>query len=71
MSKVLNVAGHAIDLDDGRVLAPGEEATGVNLNIDHNRSAIGQGLLLEIKIKNTARRQQSADDEATGEDKTK
>lgn len=44
MSKVLNVAGHPIDLDDGRTLAPGEEAEGVDTNHPHNRAVIVRGL---------------------------
>lgn len=44
MSTVLNVAGHPIDLDDGRTLAPGEQAEDVNTDHPHNRVLVVEGL---------------------------
>lgn len=40
MSTVLNVVGHPIDLDDGRTLAPGEEAEEVDTDHPHNRALV-------------------------------
>lgn len=45
MSDVLNVAGHPIDLDDGRTLAPGEEAVEVDTDHPHNRALVVNGHL--------------------------
>lgn len=44
MSTVLNVAGHPIDLDDGRTLAPGEQAEEVDTTHPHNRVLVVEGL---------------------------
>lgn len=38
-----NVAGHSIDLDTGRTLAPGEKAEGVNVDHPHNQALIARG----------------------------
>lgn len=47
MSTVLNVAGHPIDLNDGRTLAPGEEADGVDTDHPHNRAlAVNQHIVV-------------------------
>lgn len=46
MSAVLNVAGHPIDLSDGRVLAPGEDADEVDTDTPHNRALVVNGHLL-------------------------
>jgi hypothetical protein len=71
MSKVLNVASHPIDLDDGRTLAPGEEAVGVNLNITHNKVAVAQGLLIEVKSAPAKKQSsRSASTDTTGEEET-
>lgn len=43
-STALNVAGHAVDLDDGRVLAP-EESAEIDANKPHNRALVVGGLL--------------------------
>lgn len=45
MSTVLNVAGHPVDLDDGRTLASGESAE-VDADKPHNRVNIVNGHLL-------------------------
>lgn len=45
MSTVLNVSGHPIDLDDGRTLAPGEQAEKVNTDHPHNRALVVNGQL--------------------------
>lgn len=73
MSKVLNVAGHPIDLDDGRTLAPGEEAEGVDTTHPHNRAVIVNGLAT-VTEGTTPRKTQPdklakavADDNDTGE----
>lgn len=44
MSTVLNVTGHPIDLDDGRSLAPGEQAEDVDTDHPHNRVLVTDGL---------------------------
>lgn len=44
-STVLNVAGYAIDLDDGRTLAPGKTAE-VDADQPHNRALVVNGHLL-------------------------
>lgn len=49
MSTVLNVAGHPIDLDDGRTLAPGEQAEEVNTDHPHNRVLIVEGLATVVE----------------------
>lgn len=49
MAKILNVGNHAIDLDDGRTLAPGEEADGIDVDSSHNKSVIDQGLALVVE----------------------
>lgn len=49
MSTVLNVAGHPIDLDDGRTLAPGEEAEDVNTDHPHNRVLVVRGHLTVLE----------------------
>lgn len=36
MTKITNVSNHSLDLDDGRVLAPGESAE-VDLHKTHNQ----------------------------------
>lgn len=46
MSTVLNVAGHPIDLDGGRVLAPAETADEVDTDAPHNRALVVQGHML-------------------------
>lgn len=48
MAKVLNVTSHPIDLSDGRVLAPGEEADDVAAGNRHNKSLIQQGHVLVL-----------------------
>lgn len=74
MAKVLNVTGHSIDLDDGRTLAPGEEAEDVNTEHPHNAAVIDQGFALVVE-EAVARKGQSsrpakdAPDDTTGEDK--
>lgn len=45
MSSVLNVAGHPVDLDTGRTLAPGEEAHDVDTTAPHNRVLVLAGLV--------------------------
>jgi len=37
MSTVLNVAGHPVDLDNGRTLAPGESVEDIDTGKPHNR----------------------------------
>ncbi len=58
MSTVLNVAGHPVDLDDGRTLASGESAE-VDAGKPHNRVLIVQGHLLVTDGK-TPRKSQPA-----------
>lgn len=48
MTKVLNVTTHAIDLDDGRTLAPGETADDIKEGNRHNKTLIEQGLILVV-----------------------
>lgn len=50
MTKILNVASHSVDLDDGRVLAPGEKAT-VDIDDPHNKILIEQGSVLVVEPK--------------------
>lgn len=45
MSTVLNAAGHPVDLDDGRTLAPGE-STEADAMLPHNRVLVTSGALL-------------------------
>lgn len=74
MAKVLNVAGHPIDLDDGRTLAPGEEAEDVDTDHPHNRAVIVRGLAT-VTEGTTPRKTQpaklakAAADDNDGEDK--
>lgn len=49
MSTVLNVAGHPIDLDDGRTLAPGEQAEEVDTDHPHNRVLVVGGLATVVE----------------------
>jgi hypothetical protein len=73
VSKILNVAGHPVDLDDGRVLAPGEEAE-ADTNHPHNRMLVVRGLV-NVTEGTTPRKTQparlvknAADSTDTGED---
>jgi hypothetical protein len=69
MSRVLNVTNHSIDLDGGRILAPGEEAKSIDINNPHNRVAIARGLAIEIKSEPAKKQSsQQAKTENTGED---
>lgn len=45
MSKVLNVAGHPVDIDDGRTLDPLAEAE-ADTDHPHNRALVIAGLLV-------------------------
>ena len=45
MSTVLNVASHAVDLHDGRTIAPGESAD-IDIKIEHNARLVAAGLIL-------------------------
>ena len=49
MSSILNVSNQVIDLDDGRTLAPGEEAVDVDVNHPHNQLILDEGLALTVK----------------------
>lgn len=48
MSIVLNISSHPIDLDDGRILGPGEVAEDVDLDIAHNQGQLEDGHLREL-----------------------
>lgn len=48
-STVKNTATHAVDLHDGRVLAPGEVAEDVDLNDPHNRALYANGDIMTVK----------------------
>ena len=64
MTKILNVASHPVDLDDGRTLAPGEEAT-VDTDDLHNKVLIDQGSILVMadeKPKTTERNAPNGED---------
>ncbi len=59
MSNVLNVAGHPVDLDNGRTLGIGEEASDVDTDLPHNRQLVVSGALLVTEGK-TPRKTQPA-----------
>lgn len=61
MAKVLNVSGHPIDLNDGRTLAPGEEADGVDIDHPHNQSLLDSGHVVHVKEQKTKSRRQADD----------
>jgi hypothetical protein len=65
-----NVAGHPIDLDTGRSLAPGEEAEDVNAAHPHNQALIarGQAVASTTRKNSTSRPAKPAADH-DGEDK--
>jgi hypothetical protein len=46
MADVLCTSQHAIDLDDGRTLGPGESADDIDLESAHNRALVLDGHLL-------------------------
>lgn len=46
--RVKNTGTHAIDLSDGRVLAPGETADDVALGNPHNRDLVDGGFLTSV-----------------------
>lgn len=54
MSTILNSANRPVDLDDGRVLAPGEQAE-VSLSKPHNKSLLNHGLIVEVEAKKPRR----------------
>lgn len=56
MNEILNVGSHPVDLDDGRVLAPGETAT-VAIDGRHNQLLINQGSVLVLEADKPARTQ--------------
>lgn len=55
MTDIINVTDHSVDLDDGRVLAPGETAT-VEIDNRHNQLLVNQGsvLVVEAPVEETA-----------------
>lgn len=47
MTKVINVGSYPVDLNDGRVLAPGDTAT-AKIDDPHNQVLINQGSILVV-----------------------
>lgn len=45
MTKVICTSAHAVDLSDGRTLAPGESATEVDIDHDHQKALVLDGHL--------------------------
>jgi hypothetical protein len=69
MANVLNSANRPVDLDDGRTLAPGEEAKKVDLAHPHNKTLIEQGLVLQVsEPKTQSSREPKSGEGATGEE---
>lgn len=68
MTKILNVAGYAIDLDDGRTLAPGETAE-VDSDQPHNKSLLDRGAALVLEDDKPKGRLKDTPDDQNREDK--
>lgn len=49
MANVINISNRTVDLDDGRIVAPGDEAKKVNLAEPHNENLLRQGLIVELE----------------------
>lgn len=68
MTKILNVGSHSVDLDDGRVLAPGEQAT-VDIDDPHNKVLVDQGSVLVVAEPKQRSTSDSKSDDNKREDK--
>jgi hypothetical protein len=71
LGTVVCTSTHAVDLDTGRTLSPGETADGIDLDHPHNRGLVVDGSLVVLEGKTPrARQEQRLVDEAqrTGEE---
>ena len=52
---VLCTSTHPVDLNDGRVLAPGDTAEGIDVYLPHNAALIADGHLIIFTTPSTAK----------------
>lgn len=66
-ARVICTSTHAVDLSDGRTLAPGEEAEGVDTDHEHQRALVLDGHILVLEgMKPRVRQKASQGDDDEG-----